>query len=212
MKVNMQSTQKFWDGTAEKYAAKPIKNMPAYEQTLDRTRHYLSMDDTVLEVGCGTGTTALILSKDVKHITATDISARMIEIGRGKADDQNVGNVDFAQATLSDQDLNPGPYDAVLAFNILHLLEDLPGSVHRANQLLKPGGMFISKTVCLGEQSSIWRPIIFVMRKLGLAPYVNFVTFAELETTIEDAGFKIVETGEYPATPPKNRFIVARKL
>ena len=212
MKVNMQSTQKFWDGTAEKYAAKPIKNMPAYEQTLDRTRHYLSMDDTVLEIGCGTGTTALILSKDVKHITATDISAKMIEIGRGKAEDQNVGNVDFVQATLSDRDLNPGPYDAVLAFNILHLLEDLPGSVRRANALLKPGGMFISKTVCLGEQSSFWRVVIFVMRKLGLAPYVNFVTFAELERTVEDAGFKIVETGEYPATPPKNRFIVARKL
>lgn len=208
----MQNAQKFWDGTAEKYAAKPIKNMPAYEQTLDRTRHYLSMDDTVLEVGCGTGTTALILSKDVKHVTASDISAKMIEIGKGKAADQDVGNVDFVQATLKDEALGPGPYDAVLAFNILHLLEDLPGSVARANSLLKPGGMFISKTVCLGEQSSFWRVAIFVMQKLGLAPYVNFVTFAELEQTVEDAGFKIVETGEYPATPPKNRFIVARKL
>jgi ubiquinone/menaquinone biosynthesis C-methylase UbiE len=54
-------------------------------KTLDCTRKHLSASDNVLEVGCGTGTTALLLAPSVKQITASDISSRTIEIAREKA-------------------------------------------------------------------------------------------------------------------------------
>ena len=43
----------FWDNIAETYAARPVQNMDAYEETLARVRTYLRPDDAVLEVGCG---------------------------------------------------------------------------------------------------------------------------------------------------------------
>ena len=61
----MQETMKFWDGIAEKYAKRPISDMAAYEYTLGRTRSYLKPEDQVLELGCGTGSTALLLAGDV---------------------------------------------------------------------------------------------------------------------------------------------------
>lgn len=205
------SAEKFWDGVANRYAKSPIKNMAAYEQTLDCTRVHLSDTDKVLEVGCGTGTTALLLADDVAHITATDISGRMIEIGQSKARAKNVENVSFEQATLDKHPFEQNSFDRVMAFNFLHLLEDPVGGLRQVQALLRPGGLFISKTVCLGERSSFWRGVIFLMRKLGLAPYVNFLDYATLEAMVTKAGFEILETGVYPANRP-SRFLVARKL
>ena len=212
----MQDAAKFWDKVAKKYAKSPVRDMDAYTYTLDRTRAYLSANDKVLEVGCGTGSTALVLAADTGRIKASDLSGKMIEIATQKARDQGVSNVEFVKADLFDDRLEDGPYDVVLAFNILHLLEDISSAVQRINGLLKPGGTFISKTVCEpGKGTPLkWRlllTILPIMQFFGKAPYVNFMTIAELEETISSRGFKIVETGNYPAAPP-SRFIVAKKI
>ena len=205
----MKPDSKFWDKIANKYAKSPIKNMEAYEQTMDRTRAFLTQESKVLEVGCGTGSTALLLAPNVDHITATDISGRMIEIAEGKARDQAVGNVTFKQAPMPDPSLEAEAYDAVLTYNTLHLLTDLPGSLRCIRKTLKPGGVFISKTVCLKQQTSLWAIPIFLMRLVGLAPYVNLLKFADVDQAITREGFEIIETGLYPA--PFSHFVVARK-
>jgi ubiquinone/menaquinone biosynthesis C-methylase UbiE len=200
----------FWDKRADRYAKSPVKDPESYNRTLDCTRNHLSPGDQVLEVGCGTGTTALLLAPSVKQITASDISSRMIEIARDKAVTQEVENVRFEHATLSDEALETGSFDAVMAFNFLHLIEDIPGAVRRINELLKPGGLFISKTVCLAEQSRLWSALLAVMKPLRFAPYVKCLKVAELEDIITRANFEVIETGFYPPSPP-SRFVVARK-
>ena len=200
----------FWDKRADSYARRPIKDTDNYNRTVDCTRKHLFASDNVLEVGCGTGTTALLLAPSVKQITATDISSRMVEIAREKAVTQQVENVRFERAALFDEPLESGPFDVVLAFNFLHLLDDVPGALRRVNELLKPGGRFISKTVCLGEQSRLWGGLLAVMKVLRLAPAVNRLKVAELEDMITAADFEILETGFYPPSPP-SRFVLARK-
>jgi len=206
----MADSARFWDKRADRYAKSPVKDTESYEETLERTRNHLSDSDEVLEIGCGTGSTALLLAPSVKRILGTDISSRMIEIASDKALAQGVGNVDFERASLFDERLDEGPFDVVMGFNILHLLEDLPGAIRRIQELLKPGGRFISKTVCLAEQTRLWGVLLSVMRPLGFAPYVHCLTVVELEDTLARAGFEILETGFYPPSPP-SRFIVARK-
>jgi ubiquinone/menaquinone biosynthesis C-methylase UbiE len=210
MEEAMRGPAEFWDKTADKYSKKPVKDMASYEKTLDCARKHLSASDNVLEVGCGTGTTALLLAPSVKQITASDISSRMIEIAREKTATREVENVRFVRATLFDEELVKGSFDVVMGFNYLHLLEDIPGAVHRVNELLKPGGLFISKTVCLAEQSRLWSLLLIVMKRLGFAPHVECLKVAELEGIITSAHFEIIETGLYPPSPP-SRFIVARK-
>jgi ubiquinone/menaquinone biosynthesis C-methylase UbiE len=53
---------RFWDRIARKYAADPIADMAGYEATLQRVQGLLSTEQDVLEIGCGTGTTALRLA------------------------------------------------------------------------------------------------------------------------------------------------------
>jgi ubiquinone/menaquinone biosynthesis C-methylase UbiE len=73
---------RFWDRAARKYAASPIGDMPGYERTLERTRHYLKPTDAAFEFGCGTGTTALNLAPSVARYVATDFAPEMIAIAR----------------------------------------------------------------------------------------------------------------------------------
>ena len=205
----MLDTRTFWDRIARKYAAGPIRNMDGYRQTIERTRARLSTDDHVLEVGCGTGSTALLLAPDVARIIASDISAEMIAIGREKAADQDIANVDFVRAVPQDDAFPNAPFDAVLAFNFLHLVADLPATLRRLNELLKPGGLLISKTAALGGRAFVFKPLLLLMRALGKAPPdVGFFTPKQLEAMMADAGFEIVETGYHGDRRP---FIVARK-
>ncbi len=206
----MRNVEKFWDRIANRYAKSPLKNMDAYNETLDHTRAHLSEGDNVLEVGCGTGATALLLADGVKQITAIDISSNMISIAQGKAMDQKIENVNFVHSTLKDEALKIESVDVVLAFNILHLLDDLPGEIPKISKKLKPGGMFISKSVCMGEKSKLWPVLLFPFQTLGIIPRFKIMKIRELDDFITEQDFRIIETGLYPAEPP-NRFVVAQK-
>lgn len=206
----MKRSDTFWDSAADKYARRPIGNEAAYAQTLDRTRAYLSTDQHVLEIGCGTGTTALKLCPGVGHLTGTDISGRMIEIAQEKAQNQAVNNVTFAKQTIDDIATGSDRYDVVLGFNILHLLDQPEDAIAALHKVIKPGGMFITKTPCLGERHGYLKPLIWVMQKLGKAPHVHFLNYARLENMIRTAGFEVIETGTYPASTG-SRFIAAKR-
>jgi len=212
----MQDAAVFWDKISEKYAKTPISNEEAYLYTLNKTRGYLTSNDHILEVGCGTGSTALLLAENVRQITASDLSGKMIEIGRSKARAEGISNVEFLQEDVLDNSFNPEPYDAVLAHNVLHLIEDTPAAIITISRRLKPGGYFISKTVCkFGAGTPLkWRLmkiILPVMQFFGKAPYVNFMEAENWENLIREGGFEIIESGNYPKGH-MSRYIVARKL
>lgn len=204
----MVSSSKFWDKLAEKYSKQPIKDIDAYEAALARTKSYLSDEYRALEIGCGTGSTAVLLSSHVKQLVATDISKNMIDIGIQKAKDKNISNIDFLQAEVFDDRLAPQSFDVILAHNILHLLEDLPQAMERLSELLKPGGLLISKTPCLGENSSMLKVAVIIMKMLGKAPYVGFVKGKELEDLMLEKGFTVVEKGQYPEKSHSHYFVV----
>lgn len=209
----MTNPTRFWDRAAAKYAAAPIKDMPAYEYTLDRTRSYMKPTDRVLELGCGTGSTGLLLAGAVAHYYGTDISPEMIRIARDKATADAVDNITFTAATAEEGIAATGPVDVVLALNLLHLLRDAEDVFDRIHAALPPGGYFISKTVCLAEPSIglrrfAFRAMIPLMRLVRLAPFVRSFQFDGLENSIEAAGFEVIETSTGPAM---SRYIVARK-
>lgn len=204
---------RFWDRTARKYAAGPIADMAGYERTLEVTRGYLKSSDQVFEFGCGTGTTALKLAPSVAHITATDISSEMIAIAREKAAAQGCINAVFEVGT---PDMAPGldaSLDVVMGFNILHLVEARGAAYRAVHRLLKPSGLFISKTPCLKEMNPVIRLVVPAMQLIGRAPYVAIFNAEELEREIAAAGFEIVERARHASRGKDARiFLVARKV
>jgi ubiquinone/menaquinone biosynthesis C-methylase UbiE len=204
------STASFWDKTARKYAARPVPDEIAYQDTLARTRSYLKSDDHLLEIGCGTGSTALQLAPSVARITATDISAQMLAIAEGKLADDAPKNIDFLQVAAL-KPLAAAPFDAICAFSILHLIEgDLSATLVHLKSQVKPGGYVISKTACVGDMNRMIPWVIRVMQMFKKAPYLNVFGAQQLETAFRDAEFEVVETGHFGKNKTAH-FIVARR-
>jgi SAM-dependent methyltransferase len=203
---------RFWDRIAPKYAADPIADMVGYERTLETTRAALGNDMAVYEFGCGTGTTALMLAPAVGHITATDISQNMISIAREKAKAQGIRNVSFEVGTPEKAPYPNERFEIVLGFNVLHLMAARAEALQAVHRVLKPGGLFISKTPCLTEMGIFVRLAIPLAQAIGQAPSVAFFSEQELVREIEAAGFTIVENARHGAKAKDMRcFLVARK-
>lgn len=204
----MKQAKAFWDSNAARYAKRPIRDENTYQKKLAITQKYFRPDSAVLEFGCGTGSTAIIHAPHAKSIVALDISDKMLEIAEQKARDAGIENILFQQGTLVTANLADESYDAVLGLNILHLLEDLDATLARVHGLLKPGGVFVSSTVLIGDINFLLRLVIPPMQMLGLAPYVNRFGKQVLVDKLIDAGFSI----EREWQPGKATiFIVARK-
>ena len=205
----MAQPSRFWDRHAKGYAKRPVADETAYQRKLKLTQDYLSPDMEVLELGCGTGTTALIHAPFVKYITGIDISRNMIEIAQAKAESGNVKNVTFQQSSVDGLETPDASYDVVMGHSILHLMENKEAVIARVHRLLKPGGVFVSSTACLGDRVPVLRAILPLGRFLGLLPLVKFFTVEELEGDLTDAGFRI----DHQWQPDKSKavFIVATK-
>lgn len=205
----MVEASRFWDRMADRYVADPIKDVPAYERKLEITRSYLRPDMELLEVGCGSGATARLHAPYVKHVVATDFSARMIEIAKAKTAEEGITNITFEKADLTQLDKSRDSFDMVLALSVLHLMEDRDAAIRRVHRLVKPGGYFVSSTTCLGDGMSFFKFVAPAGRALGLLPILNVMTRAELVESLERAGFKIAHNWQ-PAAG-KAVFIVAQK-
>ena len=202
-------SDKFWDKIADRYAKRPVADEATYQKKLEVTREYFRPDMEVLEFGCGTGSTAIAHAPYVKHIRATDLSARMIEIARRKAAGDGVQNVTLEQSTIEDISVAERSMDAVLGLSILHLLEDKEAAIAKVYRMLKPGGVFVSSTVCLGDMMWFLKFVAPIGRFFGVMPLVKVFTVKELKESLTAAGFDI----DYEWQPGKGKavFIVAKR-
>jgi len=206
------SDARFWDRTSGRYARSTISDLAGYERTLERTRELLKSHDRVLELGCGTGSTALRLAGCVQSYLATDISTGMIAIAEQKLATEAIPGLSFRVAAA--EALAPeASFDAVLGFSYLHLVRDLAGTLERVRGLLAEGGLFISKTPCIGDMNPlVGYAALPVMRALRLAPYAAVFSAAELKERVSAAGFQILAIETHASKGKDWRpYIVARK-
>jgi len=197
---------RFWNRFADRYAARTIKDNVAYEALLADVAGRLRATDRVLEIGCGTGGTAIALAPHVAAYTATDFAAEMVRIAKAKPAPSNLR---FAVATAQTA-LGGGPYDAICAFNVLHLVDDLPRLLASIFRTLNPGGLLISKTWCFADLGRRPRLLFAGLKAFGLFPPATFLTEVQLRQMLQDAGFAIVDHRIF-GTRPQNPYFVARK-
>ena len=194
----MNKSTRFWDrvadGSGEGLGA-------SSQKTVDLTLPFLNAQDKVLDFGCGPGNISNAIAKHVKQVDGIDTSGGMIASAQALAAKQNLRNVHFAQLDISNEGLHSTYYDAVLAFNVLHYVDDVTFIATRIRSLLKPNGHFISATACLGDGFHPLRPLMFIMTRFGIVPKMHFYRLSKLQDAIESNGFSLVATEKLSTLP-----------
>lgn len=205
----MQASPRFWNRLADRYERTPIADEEVYKRKLAATQARFHTQMQVLELGCGTGSTAILHAPFVAHLHAVDFSERMIGIAREKAAAAGVANLSFEVADVDTFAPPAEGYDAVLALSLLHLVDDRAALLSRMHGWLKPGGLLVTSTACLGDWLRVMRLVGPLGERLGLLPRVRVFTGEELADSIRAAGFRIEENWR----PGKRAavFIIGRK-
>jgi ubiquinone/menaquinone biosynthesis C-methylase UbiE len=202
---------RFWNRFAARYAARPIKDTAAHEALLADVAARLRPTDHVLEIGCGTGGAAIRLAPSVASYRSTDFSDQMVRIARERSEQAKPRpktlRFDVASAETA---LDGGPFDAICAFNVLHLVDDLPGLLRNLYRNLHPGGLLISKTWCFADLGRRPRLLFGALKTVGLFPPASSLTEAQLRQMLQAAGFAIVDHRVF-GTRTQNPFLVLRK-
>jgi len=206
----MNKSEKFWDNRANDYDKQWQKPRTTPIKAIEMTKPNLDKNGVVLDYGCATGTRTNILAENAKEVLGIDISSKMIAEATRRANESAVENVRYMHATIFDERLEKESFDAIVAYSILHLVDDLDEVIQRVNELLKPGGFFISETPILGQKKSLLSGIMFLLTKIRFFPSVTFLSFSQLEGLISEGNFQIERTEIMEPKPPVY-FIVAKK-
>jgi len=202
----MTKSEKFFDKVSSK--SKPEPNRTA-SKIIESSKEFLEKNKYVLDFGCGSGAITNKLAKEVKAIDAIDISSGMLEFAQKHAEENAITNINYRQVSIFDEDFKEETFDVILAFNVLHYIEDMPSHVVRINSLLKPNGIFISSTACMKEKRSLIRYLVSFLSKMGVVPKMISYKKERLETLIKNGNFEMIKSEKISKLP--EYFIVMKK-
>ena len=99
----------------------------------------LLLDKEILDFGGGTGLLTLPLAKQSKSVTLVDISEKMLEQARLKAEQQDIKNIQFLEQDLLEKPLEK-EFDLIVVCRVLHHMPDLDESLSLFHQHLRENG------------------------------------------------------------------------
>ncbi|MBT3260401.1 MAG: class I SAM-dependent methyltransferase, partial [Deltaproteobacteria bacterium] len=88
------------------------------------------------------------------------ISIEMINEAIKKISEKEAKKVSFSQGNIFNSDLEEASFDKIVSYGVIHLLDDSEKVIRRIHELLKPDGLFISTTACLGDKMAFKNPIV----------------------------------------------------
>jgi SAM-dependent methyltransferase len=159
----------------------------------------------VLDVATGGGEPAVTAAYRVGasgHVIATDLSPRMVALGRERAAELGLHNIDFREMDAEAPDLPENSFDVVFSRFGLMFLPNPQGALERLHQLLIPDGRLVAAVWGPPHKVPFARwPMEVAMRVLQVpapppqlpGPF-SLADSHRLEQLLTQAGFTAVQT------------------
>jgi 2-polyprenyl-6-hydroxyphenyl methylase/3-demethylubiquinone-9 3-methyltransferase len=171
-----------------------------WSRLIDRYSH---PDNTVLDVGCGTGVFSFYAAERNGRVIGVDGSSGMIEQCRQKHSDLGGGNLKFIEAnitTLTEKGIAPA--DIVLCSSVLEYLPDFDASLEILRGLVTEGGIMIVSMPCSASYYRKLERIVYALT--GRPRFYRYVKCrvgdAEVAEKLTQYGFELIER-QYFARP-----------
>ena len=153
-----------WDLAATSYEPLWRTQLATAQQELMR-HAVLAPGERVLDVACGTGATVVEAAAAVGpsgKVVGIDLSGRMVEAARRRAEESRVSNATFARMDAERLDLPDASFDVVLCALGLMYVPDPARALREMRRVLRPGGRLVA--VVWGDRSLCgWSPLFSII-------------------------------------------------
>ena len=109
----------------------------------------LPVGSTVLDVGCGSGASAIPAASIVApagRVIGVDLAERLLDLARDKAKQQNLRNVEFRHGDMEALGFPDGTFDAVISVFSVFFVPDMKKQVAELWRMVRPGGQLAITT------------------------------------------------------------------
>jgi ubiquinone/menaquinone biosynthesis C-methylase UbiE len=185
-----------FDYQAEVGLTKHMGGLEATEKFIHQCE--IGSEDSVLDVGCGVGQTAVLLVKRCGcHVTGVDISEGMIKSATERARKYGVTDrTEFRQGDISNLPFDDDRFDVVLSESVTTLAPDHAKAIREYSRVLKPGGALgLNETLYLKENPPE-EIIAWIAKDASGGAHTRQVE--SWNTLIQDAGFRIETMEVHP--------------
>ena len=176
----------FWDFCSPFYdfAQKMNSN---HDKWICAVTEQIETDSDVLELAGGTAEISIRVAKKAKTVICTDLSEKMLNVARKKA--KEIANIKFELANIYNLDYKDNIFDAVIASQVLHLLDNPQKAI---NEMLRVSRRKIILPVCLLKDIQGFAKLkVGIWKLLGFNPKFEFDEKTYMEF-LKNSGLKIV--------------------
>jgi ubiquinone/menaquinone biosynthesis C-methylase UbiE len=177
----------------------------------------LNAGDRVLDVCCGTGASAIPAAVKVGatgSVLAVDLADSLLALGRNKAEQKGLGNIEFRAGDFTNLGLPNESFDAIVCVFGIFFVPDMEGAVQELLRMLRPGG----KLLITSWGQRVFEPINQVFWDAIKAerpdlykeytPWYRISEAATLRSLLESAGTHAVQvfarTDSHPISQPED--------
>lgn len=157
----------FWDRVAGLYDLAEFTNAKVNNAARKRVGELIPAGGRVLDCAAGTGAFSLAAAKRAGSVLCTDQSEAMLDRARKKAVKKGLTNISFACRDITALPDSDGSFDAVIAGNVLHLLDDPEPAVRELWRVTAPGGRLILPTYLQGKVGAAYGTMIKIYQGVG---------------------------------------------
>jgi SAM-dependent methyltransferase len=177
----------------------------------------------VLDVGCGTGASAIPAAEAVgptEHVLGVDLAEGLLALARAKAAAQGLTNAEFRLGDMTALGFPDGQFDAVISVFSIFFVADMATQVRELWRMVKPGGQLAITTwgpdnfVPLSTQ---WRAAVRDERPdlyVATNPWERITTPEALGALLAEGGVTQAqitpEPGEQPLHTPEDWWTVVQ--
>lgn len=240
---HIQEVQRFWDERPcnIRHSPKPFGTLEYFEEVKKRRyfveghiRQFVEFerwkDKTVLEIGCGIGTDTVEFARAGARITATELSAKSLEIAKQRFQVYGLqGTFLLANAEELSHALLPAPFDLIYSFGVIHhtprpdrALRELKKYTHPKTELrimlyAKWSWKVLWIILVFGKgQFWRWKELVAQNSEAQFGSPVTYVySKSEARRLLEECGFEVTEIKKYfifPYQIPEYRQYRYRKV
>ncbi len=151
----------------------------------------IKQTDVVLECACGTGMISAAIAPVCNSLTATDFSEGMLKQAKKKC--RTFSNITFQKADITSLVYENESFDAVVAANVIHLLDHPYQALAELDRVCKTGGRLIIPTYVNREKTGKTGGVVKAIGKAG-ADFKQQFTYSNYRAFFEKAGYRKIET------------------